>query len=367
MSAQGLVRYARDQQCVHCEGEWTLETLPHLQTQIQNIPYSAQNINIDGKKIEKLDSAGAWLLIELLKKLKVTEVAGLKKQYLALVEFIEKEAKNIATPPQARQPHFLTRLGMLTVSRIEEVIHYLSFVGGLTYEWLRLVVKPSTWRLNILAAVIYSAGLQALPIIGLLSLLIGIVLTFQMGLQLQNYGANIFIVDLVGLSILREFGPLITAIMVAGRTGSAFTATIGMMKLNEEIDALKTLGVTPAEILLLPRIIGLFIVLPLLTMWADIFGVVGGMIMSNNMLDIPWKDFIDRFKEVIPLKTFLIGIGKTPVFALLIASIGCYEGMKVKNSADSVGSNTTKSVVLAIFFIIVADAAFSIIFSKLKL
>ena len=197
--------------------------------------------------------------------------------------------------------------------------------------------------------------------------MIGVVITYQMGLQLRNYGANIFIVDLLGLSVLREFGPLITAIMVAGRTGSAFTAQLGIMKINQEIDALDTIGVTPAELLLVPRIIGLLISLPLLIMWANIFGVLGGMIMSNNMLNITWYDFLHRFSNVIPLRALLIGLGKAPIFALIIASVGCFQGMQVKENADSVGQNTTRSVVMAIFFIIVADATFSVIFSKLKL
>jgi len=196
---------------------------------------------------------------------------------------------------------------------------------------------------------------------------VGVVITYQMGLQLKNYGANIYIVDLLGISILREFGPLLTSIMVAGRTGSAFTAELGMMKLNQEIDALNTMGVTPAELLLLPRIIGLVIVLPLLTIWSDIFGVIGGMIMSNNMLDITWYDFLFRFPNVVPLKTLIIGLGKTPVFALIIASVSCFQGMRVSSSAASLGANTTRSVVLSIFFILVADAGFSIIFSELKL
>jgi phospholipid/cholesterol/gamma-HCH transport system permease protein len=197
--------------------------------------------------------------------------------------------------------------------------------------------------------------------------MIGVVITYQMGLQLKNYGANIFIVDLLGLAILREFGPLLTAIMVAGRTGSAFTAHLGMMKLNQEIDALNTMGVTPGELLLLPRIIGMLIVLPLITVWADIVGVFGGMVMSNNMLGITWYDFLHRFPKVIPLRALLVGLGKTPIFALLIASIGCFQGMQVKEGAASLGQNTTRSVVLSIFFIIVADAIFSVIFSKMKL
>jgi len=197
--------------------------------------------------------------------------------------------------------------------------------------------------------------------------MIGIVLTYQMGVQLRNYGANIFIVDLLGLSVLREFGPLLTAIMIAGRTGSSFTAELGLMKANQEIDALTTMGVTPAELLILPKIIGLFIALPLLTIWADIFGIIGGMIMAKNMLGIGWYDFLHRFQSQIPVRALLIGLGKAPIFALLIASIGCFEGVSVKDTADSIGKNTTKSVVYSIFFIIVADAIFSIIFSKLKL
>ena len=164
-----------------------------------------------------------------------------------------------------------------------------------------------------------------------------------------------------------EFGRLITAIMIAGRTGSAFTAQLGIMKVNQEIDALNTMGVTPAELLLLPRIIGLFISLPLLTMWANVFGVIGGMIMANNMLGITWFDFLHRFSHVIPLRSLIIGLGKAPVFALIVASIACFEGIKVQGDAESVGRNTTRSVVLSIFFILVADAIFSIIFSKLKL
>jgi len=197
--------------------------------------------------------------------------------------------------------------------------------------------------------------------------MIGVVISYQMGNQLRNYGANVFIVNLLGLSILREFGPLITAIMVAGRTGSAFTAQLGTMKLNQEIDALNTMGVTPGQLLLLPRLLGLFIALPLLTMWANIFGVLGGMLMANNMLGITAIDFLHRFKVEIPMRALLIGLGKAPVFALLIGSIGCFQGMKVAGGADSVGKQTTRSVVLAIFFIIVADAIFSIIFSRLKL
>ncbi len=234
-------------------------------------------------------------------------------------------------------------------------------------EAFRVFYSRRRMRWDAIASTIYKTGFQALPILALLSFMIGIVISYQMGNQLRQYGANVFIVNLLGLSVLREFGPLITAIILAGRTGSAFAAQLGIMKINQEIDALDTMGVTPAELLLIPRLIGLVIAIPLLTMWADIFGVIGGMVMANNMLGINWVDFLIRFQHEIPLRSLILGLGKAPVFALIIGSIGCFQGMEVKGSAESVGARTTRSVVLAIFFIIIADAGFSILFSKFKL
>lgn len=188
-----------------------------------------------------------------------------------------------------------------------------------------------------------------------------------MGLQLRNYGADIFIVDLLGISLFREFGPLITAIIVAGRTASSFTAQIGTMKIKEEIDALQTLGIEPAELLILPKCLALMVVLPLLTVWADIFGVFGGMLMSQHMLEITFGDFLHRFQSAVSISSFVTGMVKAPVFGLIIAAIGCYQGLQVKQSAESVGRHTTQSVVEAIFCIVVVDAIFSILFSYLKI
>ena len=332
---------------------------------------SANRLIINGDSIKKMDSAGAWLLNQWQNQLKKNNVTVSFKNFSdahqALLDLINSTLKEEIEIPEPPRISWIQQVGLTTYQQFNELLQFLSFIGKLTFEALRISSHPTHFRIPAIASTIYRNGYQALPIIALLSFMIGVVITYQMGLQLKNYGANIFIVDLLGLSILREFGPLLTAIMVAGRTGSAFTAQLGMMKLNQEIDALDTLGVTPAEVLLLPRIIGLFIALPLLTVWANIFGVFGGMVMANNMLGITWYDFLHRFPTVIPLRALLIGIGKTPIFALLIASIGCYEGMQVEQTADSVGKNTTRSVVLSIFFIIVADAIFSIIFSKLKL
>jgi phospholipid/cholesterol/gamma-HCH transport system permease protein len=354
-----------------CKGEWTLINLKVLKKQVNKIVRPEREVIVNAKHLTKMDSAGAWLMSSWLRqsdqKRKKIQLKDFTEQHQKLLSFVEDEALTETNIPPKKSPTWLAKIGKSALSQFIELREFLNFIGGLTAEALRLILHPKHFRWAALTNVIDSAGLRALPIIALLSFMIGVVIAYQMATQLRNYGANIFIVDFLGLSVLREFGGLLTAIIVAGRTGSAFTAQLGTMKINQEIDALNTLGVTPAELLLIPRILGLFIALPLLTMWADIFGILGGMLMSENMLGITPYDFLVRFHHVIPLRTFLIGLGKAPVFALLIASIGCFEGMRVHGSADSVGKQTTRSVVLSIFFIIIVDAIFSVIFSKMKL
>jgi len=355
-----------------CRGEWDLTHLSSLEHFFQNMSLpSTGEIEINGKEIKKLDSAGAWLLSTwqhvLEKKGLNVRFEAFPEKFQKLLSLIQERITEEKPAQKPEEPSFVEVVGKYTYEQYQGTQKFLSFIGLLATEAVRVASSPRHWRWNAFLNIVYNTGYLALPIIALLSFMIGIVITYQMGLQLRTYGANIYIVDLLGLSILREFGPLLTAIMVAGRTGSAFTAQLGMMKLNQEIDALDTMGVTPSELLLLPRIGGLLIALPLLTVWADIFGVIGGMIMAGNMLDISWFDFLSRFPRVIPLKTLLIGLAKAPVFALVIASTGCYQGMQVRGGADSVGRNTTRSVVLSIFFIIVFDAIFSVILSKLKL
>lgn len=368
----GSINYQAEHRTLVLSGDWDLASLPAIQFALDSIDWPPSgNIIFDGRNISKIDSAGAWLIAQTIKKLAALGLSVERHEFppavTKLLDIINTELSHAAPLPTPKKQNPLEKVGRNTAQQLAEFKSYLTFIGKLTFEYLRLLPHPSRWRFNAMLNILYSAGYQGLPIIALLSFLIGVVLTYQMGLQLKTYGANIYIVDLLGLSILREFAPLITAIMVSGRTGSAFTASIGMMKLNQEVDALDTIGVTPGELLILPRIIALFIALPLLTMWSVIFGIIGGLVMSNSMLGITWYDFLHRFPQVVPLKTLLLGLGKTPVFALIISSIGCYQGMQVKNSAESVGTNTTRSVVLAIFFIIVADALFSIVFSKLKL
>lgn len=372
MASTNTTQYDAEIRQLSCSGEWDLASMSALQSSLNQIAWPSDGkVTVDGGSLTRMDSAGAWLLNTLLDKLKqqgvVVVLTGFPEKYATLIALVERRIQEETGFSVPRAVGFVTRVGQSTMQQLKVFYEYLSFVGLLSLEGVRVLGRPHGLRWGALASVIYRTGASALPIIALLSFMIGVVITYQMGLQLKNYGANVYIVDLLGLAVLREFGPLLTAIMVAGRSGSAFTAQLGMMKLNQEIDALDTMGVTPSELLLLPRIVGLVIALPLLTVWADILGVFGGMVMSNSMLNITWYDFLHRFPTVIPLRAFFIGLGKAPIFALIIASIGCFQGIKVSDSADSVGTNTTRSVVMAIFFIILADAIFSIIFSKLKL
>ncbi len=357
------------QQQLVCEGAWNIPNIPQLEQSFKDITLPTQKeVIIDGSKITQMDTAGAWLLSQWINASKVpVKQINFSEKTQKLLELVQKNVVPLDQIPHNPTLPWIEQLGKNAVQQGQEFYAYLTFIGELSLEFLRIASHPTHIRWKALLSSIYKTGYNALPIISLLSLMIGIVLTYQMGVQLRNYGANIFIVDLLGLSVLREFGPLLTAIMVAGRTGSSFTAELGLMKTNQEINALTTMGVTPAELLLLPKIIGLFIALPLLTMWADIFGIIGGMIMAKNMLGINWYDFLYRFENQIPLRALLIGLGKAPIFALIISSIGCFQGISVKDTADSIGKNTTKSVVYSIFFIMVADAIFSVIFSKLKL
>jgi phospholipid/cholesterol/gamma-HCH transport system permease protein len=214
---------------------------------------------------------------------------------------------------------------------------------------------------------IQRAGFDALPIVGLLSFLLGVVVAYQGAAQLRQYGANIFVADLVGLSMLREFAPLITAITLAGRSGSAFAAQIGTMVVTEEVDAMRTLGIAPLELLVLPKIIAMVVVLPLLTVFADVLGVAGGMVMARSQLDVGFDDFLDRMAKAVSATSYLVGIAKAPVFAVIISVVGCFQGFRTRGGADSVGQQTTRSVVQSIFLVIVADALFSIAFSLLDL
>ena len=259
------------------------------------------------------------------------------------------------------------RTGKSTVEIFNQLVEILSFIGETAFAIAKSIAEPKRIRWRPILFNIRSAGFDALPIVGLLSFLLGVVVAYQGAGQLRQYGANIFVADLVGLSMLREFAPLMTAIIIAGRSGSAYAAQIGTMAVTEEIDAMRTLGISPQEMLVLPKLIALMIALPLLTVFADMFGVFGGMLMARQQLDVGFVEFLDRFVKAVSPTAFMVGVGKAPVFAAIIAIVGCFQGFKTKGGADSVGRQTTRSVVQAIFLVIVADALFSIAFSMLDI
>jgi len=356
---------------LRCAGAWTVRGVaPVEQRLVALLSIDAGKCVIDASAITALDTAGAWLLHRTIHALQQREtsvrISGLRPEFNTLLKLIaaRTEMTVMAAPVKVG---LLADIGQHAWLGLLGFTGMLAFIGESAIAFLRSLVQPRRIRWRPILHNLQTAGFEALPITGLLSFLMGVVIAYQGADQLQRFGANIFIADLVGLSMLRELSPLLTAIIVAGRSGSAYAAQIGTMKISEEIDALRTIGIGPQELLVQPKIIALVIALPLLTVYADVAGVLGGMIMANSMLDISYSVFLDRLEDALSLSSFLTGIIKAPVFAVIIALVGCYQGFQVSGSADSVGRQTTVSVVQSIFLVIVADALFSIIFNWLDL
>lgn len=244
---------------------------------------------------------------------------------------------------------------------------FVAFVGELALAAVAALRHPTRFHGRAVLHELELGGHDALPIIGLTSFLLGVVVAYQGADQLRHYGANVFVVELVGYAMLREFAPLIGAIIIAGRSGSSYAAQLGTMVVTEEIDALRTIGIDPLQRLVLPKLVALAVALPLLTVFADLSGVFGGMVMARSQLDIGFVEFATRFGRVMQGSALLIGVGKALVFAVIIVVVGCFQGLRTRGSADSVGRQTTLSVVQAIFLVIVADALFSVAFNLLGL
>ncbi|MDF3054461.1 MAG: transporter permease protein [Gammaproteobacteria bacterium] len=351
---------------LHCSGSWTVSAISDFLKQPPLTTNKTNRIQIEGGGISRMDTTGAWALHQqanaLKKSGKTISFSGFSEEHTALFQMVEAALpEKQPRPKSSRKPSFLYVLGKKSVDRYFSLLNGLAFLGEVIVFFGRIIMRPARLQYKSFLNVIDETGYRAIAIVGLLSFLIGIVLAYQSGQQLKTYGANIYIISLIGIAMLQEFGPLITAIIVAGRTSSAFTAQIGTMQLNEEIDALRTMGVSPVIRLVIPKILGLIISLPLLIILADICGVLGGMLVADKMLNISYYSFLLNFPNMIQLQTLLNGLIKGPFFACIIAGVGCYQGFQVVSSADSVGRKTTKSVVQSIFLIIVADALFSII------
>jgi phospholipid/cholesterol/gamma-HCH transport system permease protein len=370
----GWIREAQvaGQPVLSAGGAWTFAGATALERLVAGLtPGPSRDLSFDLSEISALDTAGVWLLRRAAERYEEagTSVSwqGVADRFRPLFELVaQNEGNEPERPPRVNAViAAIERLGKTTIEAGHEAVGLTSFIGQVAITGLRAVAQPRRFRVVSLTNQIEQTGLNALPIVGLLSFLIGIVLAYQGAVQLRSFGAEVYTIDMLAITIPREIGVLLTAIMVAGRSGSAFTAQIGTMKVNEEVAAMQALGLDPLEILVLPRINALIITLPILTLFAIFVGMLGGGAMAIVSLGMGTAQFIDRLQEAMTLKHFLVGMVKAPVFAYLVAVVGCYEGLHVSGGAEGVGRLTTRSVVLAIFLVIVADAVFSIMFASM--
>ncbi len=328
-------------------------------------------VTVDLGQVSRLDTTGAWLI---KRAADVWSADGAQVSFhnaaqdrLALLESVARcePDTEVTRKSLPRLVEIADRTGQATLLVLNEAAALTGFFGLIVLRLGGLFRHPSRLRLTSVQFHMEATGLNAIPIVLLLSFLVGVVIAYQGALQLRQFGAEVFTIDLLGFSVLRELGVLITSIIVAGRSGSAFAAQIGTMKVNEEVDAMQTMGLDVIDYLVLPRVIALMLTLPLLVFMANLVAILGGAFISWVVLDIEFGIFLRRLRDSVDVTQLWVGLVKAPVFAFAIAMAGCYEGLKVKGSAQSVGQKTTAAVVEAIFLVIVLDAAFSILFAFL--
>ena len=359
---------------VKIHGRWTVAEAASARTDGAGIPSGRGDCVFDAAGIEALDLSGAWQLWRLEE---ACREGGAKVSWTPdrpeLLEFIDRRTgEDPATnaPRAAREPEAggaLQDVGRAAVQAKERALDVLGFVGVVTAGFGRIAGSLKRLRLPSVVRHVYETGLTAVPMVSLIAFLIAVIVAYIGAQQLRKFGGEVFVVDLVTVSVLRELGVLLTAIIVAGRSGSAFAAEIGAMKLNDEVDALRAMGMDPIEVLVLPRILGLVIALPVLTIVADAMGLAGGAILSWYLVEIPFGQYVDRVQGSISEFTFWVGIIKAPVFAALIAIVGTLRGMQVRTSSRELGRLTTVAVVQSIFLVILADAVFAVIFMELDI
>jgi phospholipid/cholesterol/gamma-HCH transport system permease protein len=363
-------------------GEWRALRFSEIDNALATVDLKGtRRVEISTERLTVLDLTGAWRLHEFIRQAHSAgaEVAfkGEPPDQLRLVDQTLKgesppcsqQKRKIPLSPieelEAPALRSLEFLGRHAVVYGRDLVRDLAFLGRMSVTFLRGLTSIKRLRPISVARHVYDTGITAIPIVSLIAFLISVIIAYMSAQQLRNFGAVVFVVDLVTIGVLRELGVLLTSIIVAGRSGSAFAAEIGSMKLNEEVDALYATGVDPFEALVLPRILGLIIALPLLTIIADIVGMAGGALLCRFLLDMPLTQYVTRAQEAITATTFWVGVIKAPVFATLIAMAGCYRGMQVRDSSRELGRLTTLAVVQAIFMVIFADAVFAVLFLEL--
>lgn len=325
---------------------------------------------LDGAGVTQLDTNGAWLLLAATRAQAsdpMPELRAFQAQHLAIFDLVVQHYEVTAAKPAPHREGVLELTGRGVLAMWGHVVGLLDFVGRLFLELMAQIGHPGHWRWGEFGAQVRAVFVGAVPIVAGMLFLLGVVFAYLLGSQAQQYGANIFVVDGLLLAILREISPVIVAVLVAGRSGAAITAQIGTMKVTEEIDAITTLGLSPLSVLVIPRVLAVLLALPLLVFIGDIAGILGGMLITQQQLDISYSMFMDRVADVLLLKTLLVGLGKAPVFAVFIALIACRMGLSVTRDARSVGAHTTSTVVQSLVAIIILNAIFAIMFVRLDI
>ena len=372
--ADVLILQTKDSFKVSLIGEWTIESVAVLSKKFALLTCKDNATYLfDFSAISDFDTHGIMLILHHIKKLesvtctvkKMGQSEHLEKLFLICETHFPKEI--IKPKSDFFILSYLENVGKIMVDGYQTLNSFFSFTGELAHFVLAAFLKPLTIRVKATLYHIEQSGAGAIPIIFLTSFLIGIVIAYQGATQLEKFGANIFIVEMVTISAVRELAPLLTAIVVAGRSASAYTAQIGVMKITDEIDAMSSMGFSPWNFLVLPRLFALMISLPLLVFFADIVSTFGGMVIASTKLDVSFVEFIDRVKETVALKHLIIGLIKAPIFGCIIATIGCFRGFQIDSSTESVGKYTTISVVNAIFWVIAMDALISVFLTEMGL
>ncbi|RPF71982.1 ABC transporter permease [Aurantiacibacter spongiae] len=362
--AQHSVDEAGGRATVTITGPLTVASVGKLDPALREMDdESVQFVDLSGAG--RVDTVGAWIVYRFARD-HHAEIIGGSEQAEVLLDAVERAESSARIKPE--RPRTVKRVvehvGELVVQFVMGVRRNIGFLGMVMMAMGNLLMHPRRFRMKALVRQMELVGVSSLPIIGLMSFLIGIVIAQQGAVQLQQFGAETLTINLVGRITLRELGVLMTAIMVAGRSGSAFAAQLGTMNLTEEIDAMRTIGVSPAEALIIPRILAAVLMMPLLGFYACVMAVIGGAVVGDILLDIPFLTFLARIQEVVPTYDFWVGTVKAPVFGIIIAMSGCYQGMQVKGNAEEVGLRTTMAVVQAIFLVIVLDAFFAVFFTQ---
>lgn len=358
---------------VRAEGAWVIDHAAALEHALQvlsvDVPQN-QNIVVDVTRLDLLDTAGAMLLLTFQRHMadqsRIVAIDGVTPDREILLDEVRESMVAMAGHTRSEASFApLEWLGKALVGAGKDLIVKLTMLGQVIAGFGSILRRPRLLRGKSIVHHLDQAGLRAVPIIALMSFVIGAIVAQQSAYQLRYFGAEIFTVDLLGILVLRELGVLLTAIMVAGRSGSAFTAEIGSMKMREEIDALRVIGLSSTQVLIMPRVLALLIALPLLTVLANLFALLGGGLVAWSYSDIPPQEFIARLREAVWLETLMVGFIKAPFMAMIIAVIGCSEGLAVRGSAESLGRKTTASVVKSIFVVIVMDGIFAIFFASI--